>query len=428
MKKAFIVAFCALCAAVYVCQAQLQFPNLESYKNDCKVFRNEKGSWTQPVKGLSLKPRDMIRTGENSSASVRMAEKCSYRIKSLSEIVIGQIEEAAKDGASGVVRIVNVLLNSGTLTATLEGIPSGTVYNVQSPVATAGATGTEFCVVHTNGVTDLSVTQSSVEFTSIAEGNRSVSVAPYQRSTIAPWKDVVLQDTGSAVLSEKILGKKFVADAAKDVVIGVSAATREDALRMLQQRLWGQRLANGSLLGEFLNENPDAMAVFFDVIEKTVTQNSENGSVAVRFRVKNLADKLGVEFVDLKQGFEPVSETEYGAKFGAVARLTTLRAAKVDALRRLAEQIYGSVIDSKTTIKDMAAEYDIVTTRVEGVVKGAELVGVKYYSDGSVCATMRINGALVKKELDTAVPQGVGTTYVATPVAVFIDEIIKAGN
>ncbi len=108
--------------------------------------------------------------------------------------------------------------------------------------------------------------------------------------------------------------------------------------------------------------------------------------------------------------------------------MTTIRAAKVDALRRLAEQIYGSVIDAKTTIKDMAAEYDIITTRVEGVVKGAELVGIKYYSDGSVSATMRINGALVKKELDSAVPEGVGSTYVASPVAIFLDEFLSNRN
>ncbi len=61
------------------------------------------------------------------------------------------------------------------------------------------------------------------------------------------------------------------------------------------------------------------------------------------------------------------------AKTPAQQRLLAIRAAKLDAYRGLAEQVYGIYLDSNTTVADLVVKSDAFRTRVEGVVHGAQL-------------------------------------------------------
>lgn len=75
----------------------------------------------------------------------------------------------------------------------------------------------------------------------------------------------------------------------------------------------------------------------------------------------------------------------------AQRRLMAIRAAKADAFRQLAEAIYGVHVNSETVVKDFITESDLIKTRVDGLIKGAEMVGEpKYMSDGSVEVEMQI--------------------------------------
>lgn len=57
-------------------------------------------------------------------------------------------------------------------------------------------------------------------------------------------------------------------------------------------------------------------------------------------------------------------------------RLLAIRAAKIDAYRGLAEQVYGLFIDSNTTMSDMTVMSDTFRTKVEGVIYGATLTSI----------------------------------------------------
>ena len=57
-------------------------------------------------------------------------------------------------------------------------------------------------------------------------------------------------------------------------------------------------------------------------------------------------------------------------------RLLAIRAAKVDAYRGLAEQVYGIRLDANTTVSDMTVMSDTFRTRVEGVIYGATLTSI----------------------------------------------------
>jgi len=72
------------------------------------------------------------------------------------------------------------------------------------------------------------------------------------------------------------------------------------------------------------------------------------------------------------------------------ARPMALRAAKVDAYRNLLEITKGVQVDSATIVRDFTVESDVVSTQIEGLVKGAYVVDQQYMSDGTVEVRMRM--------------------------------------
>lgn len=74
------------------------------------------------------------------------------------------------------------------------------------------------------------------------------------------------------------------------------------------------------------------------------------------------------------QGTDPAITTAQG-------RLKAARAARADALRRLAEQIYGLRLDSSTTVQDFVTQNDMIRTQVDAVISGATEKEVKFEGD-----------------------------------------------
>ena len=118
----------------------------------------------------------------------------------------------------------------------------------------------------------------------------------------------------------------------------------------------------------------------------------------------------------------PISLAEYGKLYGPLARLTTERAATVDAQRKLAEKIYGVVIDSNTTVENFIVKNDTIRQTVSGVVQGAETVETTYYSDGTCKVVMGMNAALIPKQLSPTMGNVFGQNYVGSP------EVIEFAN
>jgi hypothetical protein len=73
------------------------------------------------------------------------------------------------------------------------------------------------------------------------------------------------------------------------------------------------------------------------------------------------------------------------------ARPMALRAAKLDAYRNILEVIRGVRIDSTTIVKDFAIQSDVIMSKVEGMVQGAEVVQKQYLSDGTVEITVEMS-------------------------------------
>ena len=74
---------------------------------------------------------------------------------------------------------------------------------------------------------------------------------------------------------------------------------------------------------------------------------------------------------------------------GAQARIMARRAALVDAYRQLAEIVEGVYIDAETTVTQAMAN-DVVKARVQGVIKGAQIVDENITSDGGYEVTVQL--------------------------------------
>lgn len=63
-------------------------------------------------------------------------------------------------------------------------------------------------------------------------------------------------------------------------------------------------------------------------------------------------------------------------KTGNEKRLMAIRAARMDALRDLTEQIHGIRIDAETTVRDAVVQDDRLYAVVEGTIRGARTVRI----------------------------------------------------
>jgi len=64
-------------------------------------------------------------------------------------------------------------------------------------------------------------------------------------------------------------------------------------------------------------------------------------------------------------------------------KLLAMRAAKIDAFRNLAEQVYGFRLSASTTISAFASQHDYVRVHIDAFVRGARVIDVTQLPDGS---------------------------------------------
>ena len=76
-------------------------------------------------------------------------------------------------------------------------------------------------------------------------------------------------------------------------------------------------------------------------------------------------------------------------------RLMAIKAARLDAFRQLAEIVYGTYIDSNTTISDLTISDDVFRARVEGVIYGAEVIKIEPISGDTYAATLGLPRRIV---------------------------------
>lgn len=89
-------------------------------------------------------------------------------------------------------------------------------------------------------------------------------------------------------------------------------------------------------------------------------------------------------------------------------RLLALRAAKLDAMRTLAERISGVHIWGGATVSDLVLESDKIYVRLDAFLQGAHVLSVQRMTDGTYEAVMQVNlnkTALTRLNINRCLPK-----------------------
>ena len=76
-------------------------------------------------------------------------------------------------------------------------------------------------------------------------------------------------------------------------------------------------------------------------------------------------------------------------------RILAIRAAKIDAYRGLAEQVYGLYLDANTTVSEQTVLSDTFRTRVEGVIYGATITSINPLNNDTYEVTLSLDRGAV---------------------------------
>lgn len=71
-------------------------------------------------------------------------------------------------------------------------------------------------------------------------------------------------------------------------------------------------------------------------------------------------------------------------------RLMAVRAAELDAKRRLLERIKGLRVNSETLVRDFVAESDVINTEARGLLVGSQVVGSPYYHHDELIVEVKV--------------------------------------
>ncbi len=411
-------------------------PKIKDKKGDV-LYKSQNTSWSDAKIDQVLAIKDSIKTAEDSYVDVEFDMLNLFRLKAMSEIIVGNLpEESQKNGSAK--KLYNFNLLSGNIVAKLKKLPEKTRFEIQTPVAIAGARGTAFSVSASDKKTDIVVMESKVSITSRENIHKSVMSEAYKKVTIAPWKIAGLTESGTGVLSETILGK-MIKDSVDKILVrakGVGSLHPEIAVAEVakQVSLREARIDAENRLADIISEikvgpeknmadlmfgNSSLTGKLFEMVSKAYVAETEElpdgrQSVLIEIRIETI-QQLVKQKINAWKSIRQISRTEYMQDYPALARITTERAAKLDAYRRLAEKIYGTVITSETTVKDLTLENDIIVNEVKGLVKGATITNTIYFSDGSVKVTATIDGSLVKAGLEKVSGKDFGANYMSSP-------------
>lgn len=133
-----------------------------------------------------------------------------------------------------------------------------------------------------------------------------------------------------------------------------------------------------------------------------VYKNNYDRGAGERPAMVKVPSELLVPNLPLVEKRESLTATGYAvisvqnSKTPAQQRLMAIRAAKLDAYRSLAEQVYGLRLDATATVADMVVQNDTFRSKVEGVIYGATLVSITPSGDDTYETTLTLDKSTVQ--------------------------------
>jgi hypothetical protein len=193
-------------------------------------------------------------------------------------------------------------------------------------------------------------------------------------------------------------------------------AAKVDALRNLSETVYGVRINSSTTVRDFVTQSDIIRTNLDSLIQGArevdyVERSDGTAEVTVEITLGQVEDILGRR---LSYNYQTFTATGYGAPSGSYGELAppppaadsirakgygieprdtsmtyaekalmAKRAAKLDALRNLAEQVKGVRITSDTSVRDFIAQSDEMRARVNTFIQGARVVSERQMPDGS---------------------------------------------
>jgi hypothetical protein len=136
--------------------------------------------------------------------------------------------------------------------------------------------------------------------------------------------------------------------------------------------------------------------------QPAAANGTQDKAASVRPAMVKVPSELLVPNLPLVERRESLTATGYAvisvqnSKTPAQQRLMAIRAAKLDAYRSLAEQVYGLRLDATATVADMVVQNDTFRSKVEGVIYGATLVSITPSGDDTYETTLTLDKSTVQ--------------------------------
>jgi hypothetical protein len=443
-----------------------------------KVYRTAEylkppsASWSPAVVGAALKGEDSLRTSNNSYADMELEPSARFRLKENSLLKIEKLASESREADGSMVRLTDLGLLKGEVIARLEKLPADARLSLRAPAAIAAVRGTGFLVsVGSDGqTTDVAVANGAVQVQAVGEPQKSVAVRPEQRTSISPWGTAMLRAKGTGVPPRELLIKRLgdpkvpLKDAAamlerlknprpslENLVIGAEgqatappelgdgaeaeqwarAEARRIAQRQILEKMTMVRLSGDETIGDLMARDATICRALLSLAGNPAVVNEEylkrerRAVVRCDLPLSAVRSVIGRDIALAWKAITPIPMAEYAAVFGGFIRAATERAATVDAYRRLAQTIYGTVVNSTTTLKDMVVQNDQIEIAVKGVVQGAEEISRTYYSDGSIDVVLQASGSAVRQGVSAVAGEILGKHYMASPSVIGADEFTR---
>ncbi len=193
-------------------------------------------------------------------------------------------------------------------------------------------------------------------------------------------------------------------------------AAKVDALRNLTEMIYGVRITSDTTVMDFVTQSDVIRARLDALIQGAqevdyIERPDGTAEVTVELTLGSVEDILGRR---LYYNYETFRATGYGAPSGsytaplysppthdtlrakgygvepndpymepAEKSLMAKRAAKLDAIRNLTEQVYGVRITSDSVVRDFVTESDDMRARVNTFIQGARVISERRMPDGS---------------------------------------------
>jgi len=391
-----------------------------------------------------------LRTGRRSYLDLHFDEANSFRIKADTQVRVDKVLETSEDESGRIVRLVELEVVDGEVNARLGRLPDDVRVSVTSPSAVAGASGTDFTVVFHRLQQEMlvKVVDHTVVVGARDRADKQVTVAALQQVEVRPWQDGKLTATGRAVLSEKELGKEFIAQFRQEpgelkVTSVGTAPAPDDVANADQRRSEAQAAADdaarsaladlvfqlaideSTTVADVLTKNKALAVKVYELISAapvldTTFADDDTCTVVVQADLAALAEVLGRKLAATLRAVREVGEAEYLNTFGAKALDVTRTAAEADGKRRLRNKLGGSIVARGRTLQDEFNRHADVRDTVLGVVENAVVEEAHCFSDGSVALLM---SCMLTKVVQNH-PELVGTLYLSSPEPVVLHDFM----